>query len=357
MGEGGDELPPGERCLGQEGVRPAGQGFQAFVSRRQHRGDDEDVADVAGGRRVGEVVELLVGDLLIGGAQLGQEGGYSGAGQPVRHSPGVSCGGESRVEFLPLRGDRCAFSTESFGQLFRGEATAAQLLAEDPVARAATLARVGELDSGAGSADTGPCFGGPDEWTSLFALSAGAGACAHCRVAVLADRAHRPVGMDRTVVETACAWARGAGTAALAERLARHPARAGPDSAAGGAGDRRSVIAAGAQIGSAVATAPVDRAHFSAAAAAALRLSVAAPADRTVSLDRLDWGLSTAPDADPLGARVASLTADTAVGHAVGRTAYSPALPACGGNLLAVAGAAERAVRPAGVDPHLAAAA
>ncbi|GGR43414.1 hypothetical protein GCM10015536_56710 [Streptomyces griseomycini] len=112
------------------------------------------------------------------------------------------------------------------------------------------------------------------------------------------------------------------------------------------------MIAAGAQIGSAVATAPVDRAYFSTAAAAALRLSVAASADRSVRRDRLDWGLNSAPDAGALRAWVASLTADTAVGHAIGRAAYATALPACGGNVFAVAGAAEWPVGAPRVDLH-----
>jgi hypothetical protein len=191
----------------------------------------------------------------------------------------------------------------------------------------------------------------------LFALSAGTGVFTHCRVAACADRAHRPVGVHRAVTETACACTGSAGIAPLAERLSGHLARAGPESAAGGAGDRWCVIAAGAQVGCVVAAAPDDLADFSAAAAAALGLSVAAPADRTVRRDRLDWGLSSAPDAGALGAWVAPLAADTAVGHAEGRAAYAPALPACGGNVLAVAGAAERTVGAPGVDLHLSAAA
>jgi hypothetical protein len=357
MGEGSEELALGDRCLGQEGVCPAGQGLQSVVPRRQHRGGDEDVADIAGGRRVGQVVEQLVSELRMRGAKLRHESWHSVASQPIRHSAGVSGGRKSRMEVLPLSGDRCVISTERLGQLLRGEAAGAQSLAEDPVARAATLARVGEIDPGAGSADPVPRLGETDERTTLFALSTGTRVFTHCRVAACADRAHRPVGVNRTVTETTCAWTRRAGITPLAERLSRHLARAGPESAAGGAGDRRCVIAAGTQIGRVVTAAPDDLADFSAAAAAALGLSIAAPADRTVRRDRLDWSLISAPDAGALGAWVAPLTADTAVGHAEGRAAYSPALPACGGNVLAVAGAAERTVGAPGVDLHLSAAA
>jgi hypothetical protein len=238
MGEGSEVLAVGKWCLGQEGVCPTGQSLQPVVPRRQNRGGNEDVTDVASGRCVRQIVELSVSELPFRGAYVLQEHWHSIAGQPIRHSAQAPGGGKSRVEVFPMRADRCAFSTECLGQSLRSEAAGAHLLTEDPFARAATLARIGETDPGAGSVDLIARAGDPGERATLFTLNAGTGVLTHCRIAAIADRTDRPLGVNRTVTATVCTRGCTAGIAPLAERLTGHLARAGPKPAAGKAGDR-----------------------------------------------------------------------------------------------------------------------
>ncbi|MFF8867849.1 hypothetical protein ACF08B_38060 [Streptomyces sp. NPDC015139] len=72
MSEGSDDPPMMVGRLRQQDIRRSREGFEVLVARRQNFSRDEQVADVSGRRRAGQLVELLVGRLRAGTRELVQ---------------------------------------------------------------------------------------------------------------------------------------------------------------------------------------------------------------------------------------------------------------------------------------------
>lgn len=159
--------------------------------------------------------------------------------------------------------------------------------------------------------------------------------------------------MDWAVAKASDARTCRTGSAALTEGFACPFLSTGSDPSAGGAGNRGRAVAGGAQVRGVSAGALVDDANFSAFPARTLGLLVAPAADGAVFRDGLSSGLGSAADTCVFGALMASLAADTAVGHTPACATYASALSTFRGHVFAVAGAAEGPVRSHGVDPHL----
>src|SRR5579859_2011866 len=238
----------------------------------------------------------------------------------------------------------------AFGQDAAETAPAAVDL-PSPAALAAGVVQPGS--SGARAAERPSLLVAADKRPHHPAACAFGGVAADMLVAADTDRPGGPFRLDRPVAPAPGARPGRTGPAAAADRAARGDPLAGPGFSAGRADRHRALVAAVAQVGIGCCRPPGDLAGLPAAPAWPSRSLVARGADRAGLGAPGDGALLAAGRARARWAGRAELAAGGAVGHPGGCAARPAAPPAFGHDLLilVIAGRADPALRPPGVDP------